>query len=338
MRLSLIFGRLLYKVILTNESIKQELAALRPKKIVVAYLGQDWREYITDVKQLELVIVSPKAGTNKDAVIELAKEIGWEKILLLENLHAKLYMGDSQAILGSANLSQNGIDEGCLVELCKSISSENDLADLNNFVDAQEKACLELEYNKDSKSKLKKLEQYDSERNRRLDRELKEFDFSTDKPFYLSWWESDNGFSDEGVEELYNKGVIDHYIEIVYEENAKETFEGSWILLWRLTQKNAVDKARKLEWLYVHEVYENADAGYDFPITLVQREDEDVPKKPPFKLDAPTQKALRTALSESEVGHHFVPLTEEDEGKLTLTESNKSLELLIKDAKKRLPK
>jgi hypothetical protein len=68
---------------LTKEKIRQAIDRCKPIQIAVAYIGIDWRDFILDTSNIEAVIVSPTLGTNPKAILSLAKEIGWDKILLM---------------------------------------------------------------------------------------------------------------------------------------------------------------------------------------------------------------------------------------------------------------
>lgn len=114
------------KILLAYE-IGSAIQRCNPLKIAVAYLGEDWRSFIPDVQHLEEVIVSPTLGTNPRAVMDLAQRIGWENVHFLDELHAKFYLGSSTAIVGSANLTHNGLSGDALIELCIEFSDERSM-------------------------------------------------------------------------------------------------------------------------------------------------------------------------------------------------------------------
>lgn len=326
-------------MILTNANIEAELHKLSPSKIVVAYLGRDWKKYIPFPEKIELIIVSPTAGTNKYAVFSLAENIGWEKILLLEKLHAKVYLGDGEAIVGSANLSKNGIDEQGLVELCKKISLEEDMNTVAQFIENTEASAREKPYNLDEKSKIKKLNSYDGEPNRLYPDEseectLAEFRYYSDAQFYVSWWDGQGrDFNDKSLGEVRG-GIVDNWLEVVKEDNMMK-FQDSWVLIWKITEKNLPSQRDNLEWLYVHNIYDTFELESRFPKILVQWQGATVPK-PPFKLDSAAQKALRFALLQENVMQFFVPTNGLEEESLTLSASSKGLKILLESAQAKL--
>ncbi|WP_295440891.1 phospholipase D-like domain-containing protein [uncultured Thiodictyon sp.] len=116
------------------ESAKSRAAALKsikPVRIAVALVGEDWRRYVVDPGLLEAVIVSPKPGSNPFAIEELGDAIGWDKLYLLEDLHSKLYIGKEAAFLGSPNLSANGFGDNGNYELGVLLTNEKSIKKLN---------------------------------------------------------------------------------------------------------------------------------------------------------------------------------------------------------------
>ena len=91
----------------TND-IATAIAECSPEFIAVAYVGKDWSNFI-NASKLKKIIVSPTLGSNPYAIESIANLISWDKILFLDKLHAKIYIGKKHLVVGSSNLSKNGL-------------------------------------------------------------------------------------------------------------------------------------------------------------------------------------------------------------------------------------
>jgi len=123
------------RVLTDSKEIRAELKRLAAGRLAVAYIGADWREYV-DARSLKNVIVSPTLGSNPHAIADLVREIGWDNVHFLDNLHAKIYLGQGAALLGSANLSQNAFGDGNLFEAMVLVRGESATAKLDRTVNA----------------------------------------------------------------------------------------------------------------------------------------------------------------------------------------------------------
>ena len=85
--------------LVSGASIKVGLREVMPTHVAAAYVGRDWRTYI-DTQQLKEIVVSPTLGSNPYAIAEIAKDIGWENVHFLINLHAKIYLGGERCRSG----------------------------------------------------------------------------------------------------------------------------------------------------------------------------------------------------------------------------------------------
>lgn len=146
--------------ILVGNGIQQAISRCRPTKIAVAYIGADWNTFTPDAHHLEAIIVSPTLGTNPKAVAALANQIGWERIFFLDELHAKMYVGQEFAIIGSANLTSNGLSGKGLVEVCVEVNNYDSLNRVNEiFTDLIERAQMQYPTSHLKKARLMALEQ-----------------------------------------------------------------------------------------------------------------------------------------------------------------------------------
>lgn len=146
------------KVLLEDE-IRKAIKRCKPAKIAVAYIGDDWNRYIPDVNGLEAIIVSPTFGSNPRAIIDLAKKIGWDKVYFLDELHAKIYVGPGAAVIGSANLTCNGLSGEGLIELCVEVNARETLNKLDTAFERLKECALRQYPTTDlKKARLIKLE------------------------------------------------------------------------------------------------------------------------------------------------------------------------------------
>jgi hypothetical protein len=147
------------KVLVEND-IRKAVSDCKPSKIAVAYIGVDWQMFIPDANCLESIIISPTIGSNPWAIADLVKQIGWEKVAFLDELHAKTYIGKSSAVIGSANLTRNGLGAEGLVELCVKINAAESLKKISKaFEDLKKRAQDQYPTTVSKKSRLKELEQ-----------------------------------------------------------------------------------------------------------------------------------------------------------------------------------
>ena len=145
--------------ILKDKKIKTAIANCNPNQIAVAYLGIDWESYIPNYKDLECVIISPTIGSNPHAITSLAKAIGWDRIYFLDELHSKIYLGEKTAIIGSSNLTYNGLSGQSLIELCVEIVDIDNLKEISDFLkDLKIRAAKKYPSITSKKQKVQELE------------------------------------------------------------------------------------------------------------------------------------------------------------------------------------
>lgn len=101
-------------VITDPKKLRSKLASVAPTHVAVAYFGSGWQKYLTNLDTLEEVIVSPTIGSYPGALTELLDEAMQHdfRVYFHNTLHAKLFIGLDACLIGSANLSQNGFEDG----------------------------------------------------------------------------------------------------------------------------------------------------------------------------------------------------------------------------------
>lgn len=287
--------------ILHGSDISKSIALVNPERVAVAYIGIDWKQYIPDYEKLESIIISPTFGSNPYAIKELVSVLGWEKVFFLDELHAKLYLGAELAVMGSANLTSNGLLGTSLEELCCEVDDLEKLSDLTSFYDDLiGKSKTKYPRTECKKERLSKcFDEWDKAvSNGFVNKNIKEnsFDsfelFSSDQ-FYVIWYfDEDLDFSDE-IKDLESR-IESH----VFLANDDPALKNKWALLWKITNKNMPDKRTKPSWLYIHDIFDHAHdekENADYRKVAIQWSDLELPNVP-FELTKPVIDAFRSAV------------------------------------------
>lgn len=253
--------------ILKGFDIANGIRLIKPRKIAVAFIGSDYEKYVDNecLKSLDSIVISPTEGSNPKAISKLVNTIGWEKVHFLSRLHAKMYIGKNAAIIGSPNLSKNGLigDGSGLYEVCVKIETRDEVDEIFNEIlnEAQEEFP-------DERSKQKALDGlygiYNRRRSAKLEHgsdesmDFKDYDWNANEHFYITWY-CDPCTRDYTVETKdfceKTKDVIEN--DIAFVENDKIE-ENKWVLCWR-SQKNydKIDRRENPSWLYIDKIIRN---------------------------------------------------------------------------------
>ncbi len=272
------------KLLRSSKQIAESLKHSPPNQIAVAYLGLNWDTYI-DRKSIDSIVLSPTIGTNPNAVATLVEAIGWEKVHFLPQLHSKIYISDNQIILGSANLSNNGLGSNGQYELCAS-SDDNAI-----IREAKELYGSYLDKSKklyDSKeAKIYALDKLWVQYNARIaaGREIAPDAiraFADYKPdlhgsFYIMWYGYvDGNIAYENIPEV----VIDEIVSEVHISPEDNIEPEKWILYWRRNNNNTVNQATNIVWMYIHEIYPGGCDEEGYENLGVQRRSKPLPDEP----------------------------------------------------------
>lgn len=105
----------LYGQAITNR-IRGLIATGGPVKAAVAYWGAGASGGLGIVPGTDLTIVCDllSGACNPAEIASLRETLGNERVLTLDNLHAKVWIGEGEVIVGSSNASSNGL---CLGEM-----------------------------------------------------------------------------------------------------------------------------------------------------------------------------------------------------------------------------
>ncbi|WP_157726450.1 phospholipase D family protein [Imhoffiella purpurea] len=152
---------------LYGHSIGNDISSLDPTHIKVAYLGSGWVNFIRNPMAIQKIIVQPNPPTDPKALCQIANIIGWDRIRLMNNIHAKVYIhlnadNSGEAVVGSPNLSQNGLGGGlyeAAIAFDFSSSEEGGVELMQGFNDAWEMAGSEYPTQQDKLAKIASLQE-----------------------------------------------------------------------------------------------------------------------------------------------------------------------------------
>ena len=317
--------------ILAKERIRQAIARCIPTQIAVAYIGIDWRDFIPDSTVLKNVIVSPTLGTNPKAILSLTKEIGWNKIFFLNELHAKIFLGHKSAVVGSANLTQNGLSGQALIELCVEINSDTGLQKITNIInDLKKRAENQYPTTESKKKQIKELERTwnTAIANRVIPKKhqkpnhFEDFEFLTEDHFYVLWYQPCDCEYSYDVKAVESVMVYDiHFAKSDKVKNDK------WALVWRITNKSKPHKSFSPRWLYIHDLFEEGivDEGYEYPKVAIQRSDKEIPP-PPFEITKEVESAFKSTVIQKDIAKYLI---QDDKEVFSLKYSLKGIPILI---------
>lgn len=93
-----------------SDAIKNILKKESDLYIAVAFIGDEASQWINpNAKNIKIICNLTMGGTNPAEVKEIMNKFGIGNIKQIDNLHAKLYIGSEHVIVGSANMSNNGL-------------------------------------------------------------------------------------------------------------------------------------------------------------------------------------------------------------------------------------
>ncbi len=301
-----------------GREIAVAIAELKPRFVAVAYLGQDWSSYLTDLEALEAIVVSPTIGTSPHAVALLVKALkrqgtsGWDRVHFLDTLHAKLYLGDGGFVAGSANLTANGLAGDRLLEASLLVNDAAALSEAHVFFDEVLRRASQAYPT--SESKRLRLSRLFDEQSRAASRDLLEF--GTDQrfrsilelgdplpAFHICWYTAEGPDLKANADDVVGFNICDH----LQMHPADHIEAGQWVLTWRLTGRNQLDRRTAPCWMYVDHVEEglledpDEHEGYVYRKAALQRARSATELKAllataPFHIDAPFTEAMAKAL------------------------------------------
>jgi hypothetical protein len=297
----------------TPDDMQIAMEKVRPRRIAVAYLGAGWRDYLS-VETLDEIIVSPALGSNPWALADLlaeAERCGRPRVYFLEALHAKLYLGEAAALVGSANLTYNGLGGG-LLEAGVLITDDATLQEAHRYLDTLRDQAVS-----DSATQQRMLAALKARWDRAHWHEALPNEAGKGAaPATLADWEPHQGrvhvtWYCEG-EWAYNEAVMDKVLPEAERNAANDdatnamTFlegddiqVGDWLLCWKSRTDGRPWKGKTVSWMQVQRlVSEGATAETQGDYTQVALEFPDYASAPePFALTTEIQALVRDRLA-----------------------------------------
>ena len=322
------------KLIADRSTMRHELRAIRPTHIAVAYVGKDWRWLLGTDHQLRQIVVAPVPGTSPKAIRQIAREIGWDNVHFFDQLHAKVYLGPTHAMIGSANLSSNALLPGG-TQLYEMVVLTDDMA-------LREHAMLEWERyhtlasglyrsRQDKLDRLVTLEEAQPkiEAARLSVRTAKTQTLATFKvgsvPIHLEWWESEleGGCDPDDT----------NYINTRVGQQVDEIRIGNWVLQWACDAKGRPYGRSPLQWMRIDAIRFGQAPGEDVYVDQLAERVKPTTSMQPFVLDADVQKAFKSLMLKSGLrpedlnneSYEAIPLGEVDEFLFELRKLYRSL-------------
>ncbi|MGH8191780.1 MAG: phospholipase D family protein [Rhodanobacteraceae bacterium] len=291
------------KILTNSVAIRRALSDLRPSKIAVAYVGRDWRNFISE-KCLKEIVLSPTLGSNPKAIEDLFSQLGDEHVYFLEELHAKFYIGDREALLGSCNLSANGIGENRLLEAAVTVDGDGVPLLRKTF----DRYKLEAQRRYPTlKTKMDRLHKLQAETNRAYSGQflapvknaspITGYRSKLDRIHVIAITDPDGEPIEQNIakrEPKLSECDFDEYFkDWVQFQAGDDVRPGDWLLCWGCTSKRLPDKRCKPCWVYAHYVVADGMTSKRWPKFVGEVGDKFRRRPPvPFDLDSSTQAAI----------------------------------------------
>jgi hypothetical protein len=305
--------------IVYGAGIKEEVKAIRPTRVAVAYIGLGWRTYLPEPENLEAIIISPDVGSSPNGIRSLVHALdrpgrsGWDRVFFLDALHAKLYLGKDAAVLGSANLSDNGLSGAALRELGAVIREPSLLTELHAFF--RTTLDLAVAMYPDPEAKAHQLAELS---RKRMIRGIFEPPIAAgaapppDPPFptkldafHVVWVESSPPREFAGAAKA-DKPMIEDDLEFT-KRDLKVLKRGDWVLTWQRTPSGKPRKDVGLSWTPIGRIYRD---GYEpeqgNPLTVLAAkirpaEKVDIGRSAPFAITPRVEQAFVEVLKDPEL-------------------------------------
>jgi hypothetical protein len=296
------------KVLTSAKEIRDALRDVKPSRVAVAYVGSGWKKYLS-AKHLREIVLSPTLGSNPRAIEEFMRELGDENVYFLDHLHSKIYLGANAALLGSCNLSDNGISDHGLFEAAV------ELVD----IDVMNQLLMQIEHYKEIARKEYPTLKKKIARLKTLKKQCDEAQWfglmnsvghkapsvenyeSVLDRIHVVWCGSEEA---DFNEKLIHDAVPDcrdpdeYFLYTLQFHEDDDVQPGDWLLCWDCDDRGLPKKSGDVSWMQVHHVIPNGFAAKDYSKLVGQTKRKlRRPLEPPFKLDDSTKTLIRKTLS-----------------------------------------
>lgn len=300
------------------EKLQAALLELQPTHIAVAYLGSAWREYLPDLSSLEEIVVSPTIGSNPNALKELLGEADRHgfKVLLSENLHAKLFIGQSACLIGSPNLSQNGFGGG-LNEAAVVLEGDHQVQNAMLIFDRLkvdaigDRSQQELMI-KQLREKWLQARKYNTFPKESGDQPRVTLDAWSmkDQRVIVTWYYTEGDFKFKAdrikaeIPEYDERDHLVHFADYMDFAGDDDICEGDWLLCWAAMNSGQPRRNKNYPpvWMHVNKIIPNgADNDNEYPLLAVTfNKDAQEGVTPPFVLDEVIERLVPDLLDSGE--------------------------------------
>ena len=296
------------------ESLRTAILDIRPSHVAVAYLGAGWKEYL-DLDSLTEIIVSPTLGSNPDALHELL-DMTWQReisVYFLENLHAKLYIGNDAFLVGSPNLTDNGFGGGleeaafllrdeavrkqALIEFAR-------LRDRSVADEQRQRKMLESLRETWNRAHWHDVWPIASERRKAL--VLSDFQPGAQR-IHIAWYVALDIDYDEEVIRTSVSGIGQHAPDSYFKDamtfaGDDDVREGDWLLCWHSNDDGTPRRNGRIYWMQVNLVIPSGardEITGAYTLVAATRHDYN-PMPEPFSLDRSAKRLIRNLLASND--------------------------------------
>lgn len=298
------------KVVTQAGVIRNELARIRPARVAVAYVGSDWANFVS-LPHLREVVLSPTFGSNPKAIAEIMQKLGEENVHFLDKLHSKFYLGQDAALLGSCNLTSNGLSDQGLFESAVVLTDDKVRKQLDT----------EYERYKDLARKQYPTSDMKWERLRELESQWGRAERSGLVPptksgapsivscqsklyrIHVCWCGSQPmKHNKKRTEKAAREAAAGSFAEYMSDEMAFHKSDDirprDWILRWSCNGQGLPRANGRIGWLYVHKVIKGGFDDPEYPTLALQAKPQ-FERRPtePFLLDKRMQSLVREVLN-----------------------------------------
>jgi len=296
-----------------STEIRRALARLRPSRIAVAYIGADWKDFINP-NDLTEIIVSPTIGSNPRAIRDLVKEMTWDNVHFLDALHAKIYCGQTETLVTSANLSAHALDLSGLHEVGLVVAGSVSRQAQARYNDLKQLAVSKYPNTRKKVQALERLEvAWEKAEKRRGMKRNRAATTLADVPLFSASCVSPQDFdvcwySYDDVKE--NIKVIRKSRPLLLNEEGKFCHDsmhfakcdpvqaGRWMIVWSISTKSLPDQRTPPKWFYVHAYVPGGATEKRYPnLATYLGKDEPTATPQPFQIDDSFTKAFYEVLS-----------------------------------------
>jgi hypothetical protein len=248
-------------------------------------------------------------GTNPKAIETIVAVLGFDNVHFLEELHSKIYIGQSEAVIGSCNLTDNGLSDVGLKEAAIHISDRESIEKLNLQFESYRDVAIKQFPTKASKlSRLRSLfaqwrENSFKKSNFELDDvpSLNQYTSNLDR-VHVVWYDAgdfkyNTSAFEDAIPNLTVTSLNDYFSEGMQFLESDDVKVGDWLLCWNSDANGLPRKGGSISWMCVHNVVpygaEDEDSSYTKFVGKVSSLSSG---SQPFKLDGEVKAAIRKAL------------------------------------------